>query len=966
VATFLGTPSSANLRTAVTDETGSGSLVFANAPVLVAPDLGTPTFLVATNATGTAVGLIAGSAITNANLTGAVTSVGNATALGSFTSAQLITALTDETGSGSAVFSTSPTLVTPVLGTPQSGNFSTGTFTWPTFNQNTSGTAAGLSATLAIASGGTAATTAASAIENLLPAYAGNGSKALKLNSGATALEWVADGGGTVTSVAATVPSFLSIAGSPITTSGTLAFTLSGTALPTTSGGTGLTSFTSGGVVYASSSSALATGSALTFDGTNLGVGNAPAAWSLSGLSAVQVKDVSLAGFSNAMYLNNNVYYNGGWNFIGTGYGLQYTADRGAGTYAWNISTASGTAGNPITFTQVMTLDASGNLGIGTSSPSDILTLAGGASGSYGLTINNAKEGGGTKAIFQFDRDNQIAVLGGNTTNGLAFKTLTSGSLTTKATLDASGNLGLGVTPVNAYTGFSYKNFELAKGALFGFEVSSNRPILGLKNNVYFDASANTKYVGNGFATMYQMDSGTHAWSIAGDNTSGAGASLSFTQAMTLTAAGDLGIGTTSPAGRLHVLGSGGTRSITADTTGYAASLSRNTGGDFYVGINDSAGATFGSTAYSRVLWSDGAYPMVFATNSTERLRLDSAGNLGLGVTPSAWDGSFKAVQIAGGALGGNGANNTIVGSNAYYDAGWKYYGTASASLYQQVAGQHAWSVAGSGTAGNAISFTQAMTLDASSRLMLGTTSQAGMLTVVAIASTSYGTFDAPTSGYAYHEYKYNGTRYGLVGQANALVSGGSATDWCVNASNNLVLGTGSTERARIDSSGNLLVGTTSAVSGGGVLQVSNGITFPATQSASSNANTLDDYEEGTWTPSLPNGGTISINHAVYTKIGRQVTVSFYVEAIAPTNNSSEFLIGGLPFTIKNGDYYSGSFGFVGDTNLSNWLILGLSNSTTLGFRVTGNSAARLNSDYVTLAALGSLDALIINLTYFV
>jgi hypothetical protein len=69
--------------------------------------------------------------------------------------------------------------------------------------------------------------------------------------------------------VAATVPSFLSISGSPITTSGTLAISYSGTALPTTSGGTGLTSFTANGVVYASSSSALATGSALTFDGTN-------------------------------------------------------------------------------------------------------------------------------------------------------------------------------------------------------------------------------------------------------------------------------------------------------------------------------------------------------------------------------------------------------------------------------------------------------------------------------------------------------------------------------------------------------------------------------------------------------------------------------------------------------------------------------------------------------------------------
>jgi len=67
----------------------------------------------------TIVGSVSGNAATvttNANLTGAITSVGNATSLGSFTSAQLAAALTNETGSGSNVFSTSPTLVTPTLG----------------------------------------------------------------------------------------------------------------------------------------------------------------------------------------------------------------------------------------------------------------------------------------------------------------------------------------------------------------------------------------------------------------------------------------------------------------------------------------------------------------------------------------------------------------------------------------------------------------------------------------------------------------------------------------------------------------------------------------------------------------------------------------------------------------------------------------------------------------------------------
>lgn len=91
------------------------------APVMTAPVLGTPASGVATNLTGTAAGLTAGNVTTNANLTGVVTSVGNTTSLGSFTSANLASALTDETGTGSNVFATSPTLVTPLLGTPTSG-----------------------------------------------------------------------------------------------------------------------------------------------------------------------------------------------------------------------------------------------------------------------------------------------------------------------------------------------------------------------------------------------------------------------------------------------------------------------------------------------------------------------------------------------------------------------------------------------------------------------------------------------------------------------------------------------------------------------------------------------------------------------------------------------------------------------------------------------------------------------------
>jgi hypothetical protein len=88
---------------------------------------------------------------------------------------------------------------------------------------------------LAVADGGTGASTAADARVNLLPSYTGNGTKVLALNSGATDVEWVSNGNGTVTSVDMTVPTGLAVSGNPVTTSGTLAVTFAaGYSIPTT------------------------------------------------------------------------------------------------------------------------------------------------------------------------------------------------------------------------------------------------------------------------------------------------------------------------------------------------------------------------------------------------------------------------------------------------------------------------------------------------------------------------------------------------------------------------------------------------------------------------------------------------------------------------------------------------------------------------------------------------------------
>lgn len=119
VATFLGTPSSANFAAAVTGETGSGALVFATSPTLVTPALGTPSSATLTNATGLPID-------------GGTTGTLPATRGG--------TGVTSSTGSGSVVLSNSPTLVSPALGTPASGNLANCSF--PTLNQNTTGNAA--------------------------------------------------------------------------------------------------------------------------------------------------------------------------------------------------------------------------------------------------------------------------------------------------------------------------------------------------------------------------------------------------------------------------------------------------------------------------------------------------------------------------------------------------------------------------------------------------------------------------------------------------------------------------------------------------------------------------------------------------------------------------------------------------------------------------------------------------------
>jgi hypothetical protein len=108
---------------------------------------------------------------------------------------------------------------------------------------------------------------------------------------------------------------------------------------------------------------------------------------------------------------------------------------------------------------------------------------------------------------------------------------------------------------------------------------------------------------------------------------------------------------------------------------------------------------------------------------------------------------------------------------------------------------------------------------------------------------------------------------------------------------------------------------------------------------------------EGTWTPTLPNGGTLSTNSATYTRVGNICHIQFYVSGVSPTADAIQFRIGGLPFTVSDITNYfaAGSIGYVGDGQFVNYRLIGNNNTTTMYFHsVAGTSAALSNNDFIS------------------
>ena len=184
--------------------------------------------------------------------------------------------------------------------------------------------------------------------------------------------------------------------------------------------------------------------------------------------------------------------------------------------------------------------------------------------------------------------------------------------------------------------------------------------------------------------------------------------SSSPTASGALTVTGLVTAGSASITGAATVGTTLGVTGVSTFAAGTALLPALTTTGDTNTGIYYPAADTFAVT-----------------TGGTERYRVDSTGNVGIGVTPSAWAASGKAIDI--GAYGVSIANTAgyqaTFGNNCFYDGAWKYKASGyQAALYTQNSGYHIWSVKAAGTINTAINFTDAMTLDASGNLLVGTT----------------------------------------------------------------------------------------------------------------------------------------------------------------------------------------------------------------------------------------------------
>ena len=361
-----------------------------------------------------------------------------------------------------------------------------------------------------------------------------------------------------------------------------------------------------------------------------------------------------------------------------------------------------------------------GNVGIGTSSPLQtatnrtVLTVNGTSSSLINLGV-----GGVLGSYWFYDGSaTQIYSVG-----ALDLRTSTATPITFTPNnaeamrITSGGNVGIGTSSPTTYS-LSGKFLDLNGGSNYAFYVASTTTTQG------FFAMNESLLLGALF--MYT----NHPLTFGTNNT----------ERMRITSGGYVGIGIATPADILHVnynsAATGATTNLTLSNNNTTANNQQGlafstfntsnaqTGGAYVMAQFTARGASF--VTADLTFWT--------AANAapTEKMRITSAGNVGIAVTPSAWNTVFKAIEInsSGNSIfaGSGTTGGTVISSNAYYDSSsWKYgISSTPATNFDTSGGYYRWNIAPSGTAGGVITFTQAMTLFTTGNLAIGTSTDSG------------------------------------------------------------------------------------------------------------------------------------------------------------------------------------------------------------------------------------------------
>jgi hypothetical protein len=619
---------------------------------------------------------------------------------------------------------------------------------------------------------------------------------------------------GTVTSVALTVGGdAISVSGSPVTTSGTLALAFSGTT----------SQYIRGNGTLANFPTSLVTGTGTIYSLTK---------W---GFTSGNIINSNLFDTGSVIYNNNAtagafaVQFNGNTT-TGLSYGLLINAGTNASDIALRVQNASSTSEyffvygdgkvqinnipNATIDTDRFIVSDSGVIKYRTGA--ELLSDIGGASASgyvpyTGATANLDL---GTHTLLAKD-----LVINHSSGSGVAASITKGGNGEALTVVKSSGSgnaasitggvtlldeLHLNTDLADAYIA-SATNWNTA----YSLRITSATSPLSITSNVISIAQASGSTNGYLSSTDWTTfnnkqnaltnpvtGTGTTNYLPKFTGTSSIGNSLVFDNGT------NVGIGTATPYSATNY------KFLTIDGTNGSGYVTRVGSINSFLSYSNSAGTTLSEQR---------ALPIVFETTGTSRMTLDASGNLGLGVTPSAWGSNRSAIQF--GALGAVFSDNNVtseIGANVYISTApaYTYITSNFATRFAQINGQFQWHQAASGTAGNAISFTQAMTLDASGRLGIGTTSPQtnlqvyqtggagnnyveGTIQVGGTSSTLGGAFSyaAQNSGYV------NITNLNNGGGANSRISFGFGAITSGLPANNVMT---------INQSGSVGIGTTS------------------------------------------------------------------------------------------------------------------------------------------------------------